>query len=214
MQLSSPRTARGVALTATALALSFALLGFTPGSSSTPTDAWLKGLTGKHKQIFDSPAIGDGIPLIHVMNFYDTYNKAYGVKDSDIDAVFTFYGQTTFHGLNDAMWAKYKLGEFLKQNDAAGQPAVVNPWRTTPLILGGAVPPSSIESLQKRGATFIICNNALTILSGLVAKSRGLEPTAVYEDMKGNILPGVELVPAMVIAIGQAQAAGATYLRN
>jgi intracellular sulfur oxidation DsrE/DsrF family protein len=36
----------------------------------------------------------------------------------------------------------------------------------------------------------------------------------VYEDMKGNILPGVELVPAMVIAIGQAQAAGATYLRN
>ena len=77
-----------------------------------------------------------------------------------------------------------------------------------------SLPQASIESLQGRGATFILCNNALQIFSGLLAQQRGLDPKAVYEDMKANILPGVALVPAMVIAIEKAQEAGFTYQRQ
>ena len=177
-------------------------------------DAWLAALKGKHRQLFDAPASAGGIPLVHVMNYYNTYNSAYGVPDSDINGVLTFYGSTTFHGLSDAMWAKYRLGEFLGEKDAAGEPLTVNPWRTAPTVVGMTLPQASIEALQKRGATFIICNNALTIFSGLVAKARGLEPGAVYEDMRANILPSVTLVPAMVIAIEKAQAAGLAYHRQ
>ncbi len=177
-------------------------------------DAWLTGLKGKHRQLFDAPATGGGIPLVHVMNFYDTYNKAFGTPDRDINTVLTFYGSTTFHGLSDAMWAKYDLGAFLGEKDATGKPAIANPWRTAPQILGMAMPQASIETLQKRGATFIICNNALGIFSALVANARGLDKTAVYEDMKANILPGVTLVPGMVVAIEQAQMAGVTYHRQ
>jgi hypothetical protein len=36
----------------------------------------------------------------------------------------------------------------------------------------------------------------------------------VYEDLKANILPGVELVPAMVIAVEQAARAGLSYHRQ
>lgn len=179
-----------------------------------PADNWLKGLTGKHRQLFDFPTANGGVPLVHIMNYYDTWNTAYGVPDSDIDAVGTFYGATTFYGLNDAMWAKYRLGEYLEANDASRKPATANPWRTAPVVLGMTLPPASIESLQKRGATFIVCNNALTIFSALFAQSRGLDPKVVYEDMKANILPGVELVPGMVVAIEQAQAAGLSYHRQ
>ena len=84
-----------------------------------PSNRWLEGLKAKHRQFFDAPAPAGGIPLVHVMNYYDTYNKAFGVKDADIDAVLTFYGSTTFHGLNDAVWAKYALGEFLEIVDPA-----------------------------------------------------------------------------------------------
>jgi hypothetical protein len=157
-------------------------------------DAWLTSLDGKHKMLFDAPAPAGGIPLVHVMNYYDTYNKAYNVPDKDIDAVFTFYGSTTFHGLSDVMWAKYKLGEFLGEKDAKGVAFTANPWRSAPVIVGMTLPQASIEGLQKRGATFIICNNALSIFSGLVAQARGLDAKAVYEDMKANILPGVTLV--------------------
>lgn len=179
-----------------------------------PSDNWLKGINAKHKQLFDAPAPAGGIPLVHVMNYYDTYNKAYKVADSDIDAVLTFYGSTTLYGVNDAAWAKYKIGEFLDTKDASGQFATANPWRTTPNIMGMSIAPASVEALQKRGATMILCNNALTIFAGMLAQKRGLDATVVYNDLKANMLPGMHLVPAMVIAIEQGQRAGLAYHRQ
>ena len=32
------------------------------------------------------------VATVHIMNYYDTYNKVFNVKDADIDAVLTFYG--------------------------------------------------------------------------------------------------------------------------
>lgn len=188
----------------------------TTAASATDTrpDAWLAGLKGKHRQLFDATAPAGGIPLIHVLNYYDTYNKAFNTSDRDVNAVLTFYGSTTFHGLTDAMWSKYRLGEFLGEKDAKGVAFTENPWRVAPTIMGMSLPQASIESLQKRGATFILCNNALTILSGLVANARGADPAAVYADMKANILPNVTLVPGMVVAIEQAQVAGLSYHRQ
>jgi intracellular sulfur oxidation DsrE/DsrF family protein len=184
-------------------------------AAAAPADKWLTGLNGQAKQLFDSPAPAGGIPLVHIMNFLDTYNSAYKVPDSKLNTVGTFYGTTTFHGLNDAMWTKYDLNGFLKGIGVdAGAGATANPWRTTPQILGMSLPQAGIETLQKRGTRFIICNNALSIFSGMVAQARGVDAKVVYEDMKANILPGVELVPAMVIAIGQAQDAGLAYHRQ
>lgn len=178
-------------------------------------DAWLDRLTGKHRQLFDMPSPNGGIPLVHILNFYDTYNKAYAVPDADINAIGTFYGATTFYGLNDAMWAKYRLGEFSETQDpTTGKPAIVNPWRTAPVALGMTLPQASIESLQKRGATFIVCDNALGIFAALVAKARGLSAAEVDADFKANILPGVTRVPGMVVAIQKAQERGITYHRQ
>jgi hypothetical protein len=190
-----------------------------PTSTTTgpvePSNRWLDGLKAKHRQFFDAPAPNGGIALVHVMNYYDTYNKAFGVKDNDIDAVLTFYGATTFYGVNDAMWAKYALGEFTDAIDpATGKPATKNPWRAAPVVLGLTLPQASIEALHARGATLILCNNALTIFSSLLAAKRGLDPKVVYDDLNANILPGVDLVPGMVVAVEQAQRAGLSYHRQ
>lgn len=204
--------AAGVAITVHAGALQ---ANPEPAAHNVPSDNWLKGLKAKHKQFFDNPSPNGGVALVHVMNYYDTYNKAFNVKDSDIDAVLAFYGATTFYGLNDAAWSKYDLGEFLDVKDAAtGKPATANPWRTAPVVLGMTLPSASLESLHKRGATLILCNNALTIFSGLLAAKRGLEAKAVYEDLRANILPDVQLVPGMVVAVEQAQRAGLSYHRQ
>lgn len=206
----------GLALTATTAAAPRLLEArSTEAGLAAVNDAWLDGLKGKHRQLFDSPEPAGGIPLVHILNYYETYNKAYGVKDKDINAIGTFYGATTFYAVNDAAWAKYRLGEFLKTNHPkSGQPAAANPWREAPEIIGLTLPQASIESLQQRGATFIVCNNALTIFSGLLAKARGLEAAAVYEDLKASLLPGVVLVPGMVVAIEKAQARGISYHRQ
>ena len=222
MKMSSSRAIAATVLsTAGALGLIVSLTAAGPVASVAATSApaqvwedWLGKLNGKHRQLFDAPAPAGGVPLVHVLNYYDTYNKAFNTPDKDINGVLTFYGATTFYGLNDATWARYRLGEFLDTKDAKGAFVTANPWRTAPVILGMTLPQASIESLQKRGAAFILCNNALSIFSALVAQKAGLDPKAVYEDMKANILPGVVLVPGMVVAIEQAQKAGLTYHRQ
>jgi hypothetical protein len=139
-------------------------------------DAWLDRLTGSHRQLFDAPTPAGGVPLVHLMNYYDTYNKAYGAKDTDVNGILTFYGTTTFYGLSDAMWAKYRLGEFLETTDPrTNQPATANPWRIAPVALGGTLPQA---------------------------------------DMKANLLPGVTVVPGMVVAIEKAQGRGISYHRQ
>ena len=116
-----------------------------------PSSRWLDSVKAPHRQLFDAPMPLDGIPLIHVFNYYETLNKAFNVKDSDIDGVLTFYGGTTFYGLNDAMWSKYHIGEFLGAKDAKGEFLTANPWRANPTILGMQLPQASIEGLKKRG---------------------------------------------------------------
>ena len=182
-------------------------------------DEWLEKLKGKNRQFFDFPAHGDGLPLVHILNFYNTLNTAYGVKDSDINGVGTFYGvpnASIMFGFNDAMWAKYNLGAAIKFNDyKTGQPATRNVWRTDPQILGMMVAqPASIESLQKRGAVFLLCNNALNIWAGVLAQASKMETPAVLADLKANMLPGVVLVPGMVVAIQKAQDKGIAYNRQ
>jgi hypothetical protein len=207
----------GLSLAALTLVASTAVISARPtvleARAVAPADAWLKK-TAKHKQFFDFPTTGGGISLVHIMNYYDTWNKAYDVPDKDIYAVGTFYGATTFFSVNDAMWAKYRLGEFLNEKDAKGAPATANPWRAAPFVIGMELAPASIESLQKRGAAFILCNNALTLVAGRLAKARGLEANDVYADLKANILPGVELIPGMVVAVEQANTAGFSYHRQ
>jgi intracellular sulfur oxidation DsrE/DsrF family protein len=213
------RTNRRLALVTLLTVAGIATAVVTARANESSTDvaqqaSWLSSQKAAHRQLFDTPAPLGGVPLVHIMNYYDTYNSAFKVPDSNINGIGTFYGTATFHGLNDAMWTKYGIGDFLAGVGVPKGPEVGNPWRTAPTALGMTLPGASIEALQKRGAKFIICNNALTILSGMLAQSKGLDPKVVYADMKANILPGVELVPAMVIAIEQAQKAGIAYHRQ
>jgi intracellular sulfur oxidation DsrE/DsrF family protein len=180
-------------------------------AAASQHDKWLTELDGEYQQLFDAASPNGGLPMVHLMNYYDTYNSAYNVTDEKIDGILTFYGATTFHGLNDAMWAKYDLGSYVGEVDAAGKGFDHNPWRTSVVALGMELPQASIEAMQKRGATFIVCNNALGIFANIVAKKLGLDGDAVYADFKANILPGVTLVPGMVIAIDKAQRAGISY---
>ena len=66
------------------------------------------------------------------------------------------------------------------------------------------MPAIGIESLQKMGTKFILCANALGIWClELEARGKGKAPD-LEKDLRANVLPGVTIVPAMVIAIEKA----------
>jgi intracellular sulfur oxidation DsrE/DsrF family protein len=192
--------------------------GNRPRPDITPSDKWLTAVTGKHRQIFDMPNHENGMGLLHVRNYLNTMRDTYHATHPDVTAVTTLYGMTTLLGFNDAMWKKYSLGTPLKVMDGSNTPATSNVFYQAPggaaaLSLTGAPLPipadASISSLQQRGAVFILCNNAFNLWMGLLG---GAKAADLRKEFEANMLPGVYLVPAMVVAINQAQTHGCSYM--
>lgn len=200
-------------LTATAAALGLAprSLSAEPTLGSTGADpayeAWLSKVTGKHKMVFDAPEPNGGMPVIWPRVWLDTTNGNYGTTDAQNSAVVIVRHGSIGFALNDAMWAKYKLGEVFKINDGAA-PATRNTW-IKPLPL--PIPGTGIESLVAKGVLFGACNIALTGYSGAVAQTMKLDAAAVKADWMANLVPGIQVVPSGVLAVSGTQQKGCAY---
>jgi hypothetical protein len=217
-----------------AAAATITMSGTHAAAMEAGADDWIKEVKGSHRTLFDFPQHKNGMPLLHILNYINTYNTAYKTGPGEVGAVGTFYsaGNQASIGLgfNDAIWAKYELGKYLGLNDAEGKPYTRNVFnRPTPddlhllmkaidspniPALAGALPALGIESLQKMGTKFILCANALGIwVLELEARGKG-KAQDIEKELRANLLPGVTIVPAMVIAIEKAQEAGIRYNRQ
>src|SRR5258707_9226919 len=89
-------------------------------------DDWIKEVKGTHRCLFDFPQHKNGFPLLHILNYLNTYSTAYKTAPGEVGAVGTFYAlgaeSSISLAFNDATWAKYGLGEYLRLKDAAGRP--------------------------------------------------------------------------------------------
>ena len=218
-----------------AAALGLPLAGGASAEAQTSSsDTWLGEVKGKNRCFFDFPRHMNGAGLLHILNYLSTYQAAYKSAAGSVGAVGTFYsigpGSSIALGFNDAAWAKYALGEYHGLKDASGKPYTRNPFlrptknelhllmqaMQTPTIpmFAEAMPAIGIESLQKMGTKFLMCANALGAwCAELEARGKG-KAAEIDKDLRANLVPGVTIVPAMVIAIEQAQNAGIAYNRQ
>ena len=217
----------------TAAALGVAGEGQRAEAQPAGPDEWIKGVKGAHRCLFDFPQHKNLAPQLHILNYLNTYGQAYKTPGA-AGAVGTFYSMGPQASIplafNDAMWAKYSLGEYAGLKDASGKPYTRNVFNKptaddlhllmaamqTPTIpaLAPAIPALGIESLQKMGTTFLLCANAFGgWCEELQARGKGTSAD-LMKDLSANLLPGVIVVPAMVIAIEKAQAAGIAYNRQ
>lgn len=204
------------------------------GAPASGADGWIGQVQGTHRTFFDFPQHKNGSPQLHILNYLNTYKEAYKAGAGTVGAVGTFYGignqSSIALAFNDSIWAKYGLGEYLGLKDAAGKPYTRNVFnrmtkddahllfqaiQMPPVpALAEVMPVMGIESLQQMGAKFLLCNNALGAWSlEMEARGKG-KVDAIQTELKANTLPGVTIVPAMVIAIEQAQTAGIRYNRQ
>jgi intracellular sulfur oxidation DsrE/DsrF family protein len=209
----------GVGALAVGLAGAGSLEAAPAAGSPGDNDKWLDKLNGKYRQLFDFNAHQDGVPLIHIHNYIETLKSAYAAAPGEINAVGTFYGGTTPLAWNQVIWAKYKIGAALSITDPETKAPVARNWfyqpkKTDPVFFNGMLADASIESLLKRGATFIMCNNAFRLWTGRLAGMGLGKAEDIAADIMANLVPGVQVVPAMVIAVGQAQKRGLTYMRT
>lgn len=235
MNLNDTNNRRGflgrVLATAGALSLpAVSLRAATPRLQGDP-DAWMNEVRGEHRSFFDFNAHKMGVPLLHVLNYLSTYQAAYGAANGTVGAVASLYGvgggSSISMGFDDFIWQKYGLGEYAGLRDANGRAYTRNVFNSPteadghllatamniPTIapFGGAIVGCAIPNLQKMGTKFLMCNNALGAWTfELEARGKGTQ-AAINDELRAHLLPGVTIVPAIVIAIEKAQAAGMAY---
>lgn len=169
-------------------------------------DAWMQRARGEHRQLFHSTSPGDGAAMLMAANFLDVYGADYGAAPGHVSAVIGVHGSALPIGLNDAAWNRYELGKRINVNDPdTGEHAKRNIF-----AVGG---PISIDTVINRGVVLLVCNVALTLTAGSLARARSLQQAEVYEDLKASLIPGAILVPGLVVAINRAQEKGFTYVR-
>ena len=169
--------------------------------------SWLDRLKGKHKQVFD---FTNPMMLQVPRNWLDAHEQVYGLKHPDLSAVVGIGGPSFPVNATDAMYEKYPIGAEWKITDpSTGQPAMRN------IFLDGIGTPdereNSVRALQRRGAIFWQCNNALHGVAARIAGAVNRPEPEVYAELRPALNPGVILVPAHTMLIGLCQERGCAY---
>jgi intracellular sulfur oxidation DsrE/DsrF family protein len=178
------------------------------GETSVAGDEWVARIKGKYKQVFDCPNMSGNFGAAYPLNFINSTKEATKTTDADITPVLVFRHFAMPVTLNDATWAKYKLGEVLDVKDPkTNAPAVRNIYRANIPLYEGV----TYEDLTKRGVVIVACNLALTVISGMAASKAGVSADQAKKDFTAGLLSGVFLAASGVYAVNRAQQAGCSY---
>lgn len=179
-----------------------------------PDDAWLRALTGRHRTAFDVETHRNGNALAQAKAFLDAWKTEYHVEPPAVNLVMGVRGTAIPIVLDDQLWARFGLGEQYGILDpATRQPAIRNPFVAANVQPRGPVTrDQTVEALQDRGATFLVCRNTIAgATKKLVAAGLGTAEE-VRRSIDAGIIPGVIVVPAMIIAFTQMQERGVAYV--
>jgi hypothetical protein len=186
-------------------------------------DSWFGRLTAKHKAVFDSPQIEDGLVLANASGYIRGMRDAIGAGDHDVQTVIVVRHAAIPMAFNDAMWQKYEIGKDKKIKAPRSED-----WATrNPYVTGGGGgrggaagadsadrPQGNFAWLASHGHILLACDLATRNYSNVIARNFKLEQRAVYDDLKANLVSGFILQPTGVYAALRAQEAGCAYIRS
>ncbi|HSA54409.1 MAG TPA: hypothetical protein VLE53_01840, partial [Gemmatimonadaceae bacterium] len=165
-------------------------------AAATAADGeWLGKIHGTHRQFFDATHWNDGFGLAYAFNWARSTRESFNVGNDEVCAVIGLRHFAIAPAFSDAIWQKYKLGQFFQINDPkTKQPSVRNfaynetagDFMFAGVSLGQQIP---------TGAVVTVCNLATTVVSGMAAQAAGLSitPEAAYEEWKAALQPGCYL---------------------
>jgi hypothetical protein len=188
-------------------------------------DSWFARLTAKHKAVFDSPQIEDGLVLANATGYIRGMREALSAGDNDVQTVIVIRHAAIPMAFNDAMWEKYEIGKDKKIKDGRTDNwATHNPYFNGNAGGGGGAgrggaapsadrPASTFAWLGSHGQILLACDLATRNYSNVIARNFKVDQRAVYEELKANLVPGFILQPTGVYAALRAQEAGCAYIR-
>ncbi len=214
-------------------------LGALPLSASAPSAApvnaewdmsWVDRITGKYKQVFDSPEIVQGTALTQTRTWMNGYAEVYGAKPADMSGVLVIRHAAIFMILNDVMWDELDLGNALAvksggsspstplRDPVTGEPARRNPFLSSNIGEGARYamlnyPNGGFDSLMADGVIVLSCDLALRRPIAMIMRAEKVDNATARARVLANILPGVIIMPSGIFATARAQEAGCTFMQ-
>jgi hypothetical protein len=177
-------------------------------SSSTEPSEWPGALKTKHKMVVDAFAMNEGFPLAFAYTFMLPYAS---VTPSPATALIVLRHGGFPIALNDAVWAKYKIGKAMNVID----PATKAPSERNPFFNAkpGSLPldDMAVDKLMAKGTIFGACNVALHFLSAKFAAAAGVTPDVALKEWTAGIIPGITVIPSGTWGVNRAQEVGCSY---
>ena len=175
------------------------------------------------KQALHAFSVSDGRVLRTAKNSLNGLRFGMGAPADQVQVVCALNGPANLMNYSDYVWQKYRIGEWLKENDPkTGEPAVHNifyPSKAGPSLSYSSDDPSSpdaayqdvtVQGLQARGVKFLSCHSSIEEAARSIIKQFSLsaQPEEVVKDMQAHTVPGVIMVPALAAALAVLQSDG------
>ena len=159
-------------------------------------------LSGTQRVVFHAHEPTAGLAIRWAGTFLDTQKSSYGRTDKDCGVVVGLNGKSIGLIFNDAMWAKYPIAQTMAMTGTS------NP--------AGPSGSNAVANLLARGVIFLVCRNSLRAAGQrfLPEAQRGdaAAQAAFAAEVTSNMLPGMEVVPSMVVTLQMAQDRGCRYV--
>src|SRR6186997_1412666 len=221
--IASGAAAMGLATLTPSLNLHAEEKNASPGNPDDP-DAWFNQIKGKHRMVFDATHPHEVFPFAWPKVYLLT-NASTGTPEKESSAVVVLRHSAIAFAFEDRLWAKYNFAKMFKVEslgpafqgaEAANTSSLTrNPfWKAKAgdfKMPGLGVLPIGIDELQASGVLFCVCNMAMTVYTNVVAGQMNMKPEDVMKDWMAGLLPGIQVVPSGVWAVGRAQEHGCQY---
>lgn len=176
--------------------------------------SWLDRLaSAQYRVAFNVSEVSEGAVLSYAASFLEDFHAVHGTADPQTRPVAVFRRLGTPMALNDALWARYAIGEDLKLRDPNTRAfATRNVFWQPRAGATGWEAATALEPLQRRGLISLVCNVALGNWASQVARRTQRDPEAVKAEARENLVPGAIVVPSGIYALIRAQNAGCAFM--
>lgn len=160
----------------------------------------------QHRQVYASARLNRAIALHYMHNSLAAYSSEAGFNEGrgTVHVASVMYGASLVTVAGNAEWHDFRIAAVLSQaGETVGEASAGNPWS------------SAVAELAAAGASFFVCNNALSDLSTLLARAAGgaFTPGMVYARLRAGFIGNALVVPAGVAALNALQEARFTFIQ-
>ena len=169
------------------------------------------------RQLWENLAIKPAV-FNNIKNSLNGLQFAFGYAPGDIAMAVANHGPSSAYTYSDAIWTKYRIGNFFDVIDKSGARISTNIFYSAKNSAGASADPNDehgasqdvgIAALQTRGVLFLTCHTAVEEQArALVAAGHappGMSGSDVAADILTHLIPGAFVVPSMVATVAVVQ---------